>query len=144
MALSGDFDKLTSFQRGLTRLSRDGRELTRVAMNAARLLSDSLSEQGQDGEGRKWAPLALSTLRHRRRGPILLRIHRSRRWRLLAHGRFSVENTRKPHDIYHTTGTRKMPQRADLPVSPAARRLYGEVMQQAIDERVSSLLLGGR
>lgn len=141
MALSGDFDKLTSFQRGLTRLSRDGRELTRVAMNAARLLSDSLSEQGQDGEGRRWASLALSTLRHRRRGPILLRIHRSRRWRLLAAGRFSVENTRKPHDIYHTTGTRKMPQRADLPVSPAAHRLYGEVMQQAIDERIAALLL---
>ncbi len=141
MALSGDFDKLKAFGRGLGRLSKDGRQLTRVAMDAARLLSDSLSEQGQDGEGRRWAPLALSTLRHRRRGPILLRIHRSRRWRLLSAGRFSVQNTRKPHDIYHTTGTRKMPQRADLPVSPAAHRLYGEVMQQAMDERIAALLL---
>lgn len=113
-------------------------------MNAARLLSDSLSEQGQDGEGRRWAPLALSTLRHRRRGPILLRIHRSRRWRLLAAGRFSVENTRKPHDIFHTTGTRKMPQRPDLPVSPAAHRLYGEVMQQGMDERIRALITGAK
>lgn len=144
MALSGDFDKLQSFQRGLSRLSRDGRGLTRAAMDAARLLSDSSSEQEQTADGQRWAPLALSTLRHRRRGPILLRIHRSRRWRLLAPGRFSVENTRKPHDIYHTTGTRKMPQRADLPVTPGARRLYGEVMQQALDERMAHMLAGGR
>lgn len=37
-----------------------------------------------------------------------------------------------------------MPQRPDLPVSPAAHRLYGEVMQQAMDERMRALLTGAK
>lgn len=113
-------------------------------MAGARLLSDHLSEQQRDPVGRSWAPLALSTLRHRRRGPILLRIHRSRRWRVISAGRFLVENTRKPHDGFHTSGTRKMPARPDLPVMAGGERPYLQVMSEAIGERSAKVIgVGG-
>ncbi|HNN98532.1 MAG TPA: hypothetical protein PKI03_39985, partial [Pseudomonadota bacterium] len=102
MSVTGDFQGLRDLSKGFGRLSNDGQGLTLAAMRGARLLSDYLSEQQRDPLGRPWAPLALSTLRHRRRGPILLRIHKSRRWRVRSAGRFIVENLRKPHDGYHT------------------------------------------
>jgi len=123
----------------LDRLSRDGSGLTRAAMNGARLLSEHLSEQQKDPVGRPWAPLALSTLRHRRRGPILLRIHRSRRWRVLSAGRFTVENSKKPYDGYHYTGTLKMPARPDLPIR-GGERPYQQVMGEAIGERIAKVV----
>lgn len=140
MSVTGDFEALDGFSKGLGRLASDGQGLTRAAMAGARLLSDHLSEQQRDPVGRSWAPLALSTLRHRRRGPILLRIHRSRRWRVISAGRFLVENTRKPHDGFHTSGTRKMPARPDLPVMPGGERPYLQVMGEAIGERIAGVL----
>lgn len=144
MPLTGDFAALSDLGKGLGRLARDGVGLTRAAMAGAKLLSDALSERQRDPVGRAWAPLALSTLRHRRRrGPILLRIHRARRWRLVGPGRFRVENTRKPHDGYHTSGTRKMPARPDLPVMPGGDVPYAAVMYEAIGERIAKVLRVG-
>ena len=138
--VTGDFAALEAFSAGLGRLARDGDGLTRAALNGARLLSNHLSDQQRDPIGRSWAPLALATLRHRRRGPILLRIHRARRWRVISAGRFLVENTRKPHDGYHTSGTRKMPARPDLPVMPGGERPYLQIMAEAIGERIEKVL----
>lgn len=139
MPVTGDFDALAKFSADLGRLSHDGDGLTRAAMHGARLLSDHLSEQQRDPVGRPWAPLALSTLRHRRRGPILLRIHRSRRWRVLAAGRFLAENSRKPHDRFHYTGTSRMPARPDLPIQ-GGERAYQQVMAEAIGERIAKVV----
>ena len=140
VSVTGDFQGLRELSKGLARLSNDGQGLTLAAMRGARLLSDYFSEQQRDPLGRPWAPLALSTLRHRRRGPILLRIHKSRRWRVRSPGRFIVENLRKPHDGFHTSGTRKMPARPDLPVMPGGERPYLQVMSEAIGERIAGVL----
>lgn len=140
MGLTGDIEKLDAFAGNLRYLAHDGRGLTRAAMSAARLLSEFVSEQEREPTGRPWPALALSTLRRRRPGPKLLRIYRSRIWRLLGVGRFGVENPNKPHDIYHTKGTWKMPRRADLPVMAGGERAYGRVMHEAIGETLAERL----
>ena len=124
-------------QQGLGRLASDGQGLTRAAIAGARLLGSPERAAARDPVGAPWAPLALSALRHRRRGPILLRIHRVPALARAFARRFIVENLRKALRRFHTSGTRKMPARPDLPVMPGGERPYLQVMGEAIGERIA-------
>lgn len=54
----------------------------------------------------------------------------------MSRGRWRVFNDRKPHDVFHTTGTRNMPARPDLPVMPGGMLAYQRVIHEALAEHI--------
>lgn len=142
MPVKGDFAQLNNLRIGFVRLALDGMGATRAAMQATRDLSEHQSEQEAAPTGQAWAELAPSTIRRRRPGPKLRRIYKSRRWQLLGRGRWRVTNPRKPHDIFHTLSTKKMPARPDLPVMPGGMLAYGSVIGEALGEWIRDTFTG--
>lgn len=134
MPATGDFAKLDALSAAFAHMSRDGMGATRAAMQATRLVSEHAFDQEREPTGRPWAPLAPATLRRRRPGPKLRGLLSARRWQLLAAGRWRVFDKEKPYDIFHTMGTRRMPQRADLPVNPGGMLVYGGAVHEAIGD----------
>lgn len=134
MPAQGDFAQLNNLRIGFVRLALDGMGATRAAMQATRDLSEHQSEQEASPTGQAWAELAPSTVRRRRPGPKLQRIYKSRRWQLLGRGRWRVMNPQKPHDGYHTSGTKKMKARPDLPVMSGGMLIYGGAVGEALGE----------
>ena len=142
MPATGDFAKLNNLRISLVRLGRDAGGATRVAMAATKDVSEHYSEQESEPTGKPWSPLKPATVRGRKPGPKLQRIYKSRRWQLLSRGRWRVTDARKPHDIFHTTGTRKMERRADLPVMPGGMLVYGQAVSEALGDWIRDTFAG--
>lgn len=141
MPVTGDFDKLRSLRVAFVGMSRDATSVTQFALDETRKTSEKAFDQEADPTGRPWAELKPSTLKRRPPGKKLAGLRPARIWRILGRGRWEVRDDRKPHDGFHTTGTRNMEARPDLPVMPGGMLVYGEAVGRAVLRWIQSHLL---
>lgn len=131
MGAKGDFAKLDRLVAAFTALSAAAMTLTAAAARAAEQVSAKSFDREASPTGRRWAALAPSTLRGRPPGKKLAGLLPARVWQVIGAGRFRVTSP-KDYDLYHATGTRKMPQREDLPVNPGGMMVYGEAIHSEL------------
>lgn len=127
MPLSGDFDRSLSLQAMFAGISRDGIGATRAAMAETQKLTAECFEHESDPRGQMWAPLAPSTLKRRKPGPILGGILPDLTWRLTGLGRWLLRSNRKPYAVYHLGPDKRTgrPDRAFQPVHPGGMLAWG-------------------
>lgn len=135
VSAKGDFDKADRLVRAFAALAGLALPLTVAAAKAAEEVSAKAFEREEEPTGRRWAALAPSTLRGRPPGKKLAGLLPARVWQILGPGHFQVRSS-KDYDEYHTTGTRKMPARPDLPVMPGGMLVYGAAIHKALLRRI--------
>lgn len=143
MPLRGDFAKLDRLVAAFAALSTAAMPLTAAAARAAEQVSAKSFDREAAPTGRRWAALAPSTLRGRPPGKKLAGLLPARVWQVLGAGRFRVTSP-KDYDLYHTTGTRKMPQREDLPVNPGGMLVYGKAIHAELMAELRDVFKGLR
>ena len=135
--------KRRRIQQGLGRLASDGQGLTRAAMAGAAALGSPERAAARPGRALLGTAGAVHPAASSAR-PILLRIHRSRRWRVISAGRFS-SRTRGSRTTDSTPAARArcLPVPTCL-VMAGGERPYLQVMGEAIGERSAKVIgVGG-
>ncbi len=143
MGVKGDFAKLERLAAAFTALSNAAMPLTAAAARAAEQVSARSFDREAAPTGRRWAALAPSTLRNRPPGKKLAGLLPARVWQVIGAGRFRVTSP-KDYDLYHTTGTSRMPQREDLPVNPGGMLVYGRAIHAELVSELRKIFLGLR
>lgn len=124
MGATGDFQRSLDLQACFAGMSRDGLGATRAAMQATKEATADSFKSERDPAGKKWNPLAPSTLKRRAPGPILGGLVPDLIWGILANGVWYLRSQQKGYAVYHLGPDikRQRPARPFLPVTEDAQR----------------------